>query len=65
MDELLKSKRFWLSVGAVIAILANSLLGVSEEDVNKIVGIVVAWVVSDSIRPTVTRGNGIEGLRNS
>ena len=42
-----------MAVGGVLAIVANDVLGLDEKETLSIVGIVVAWVLGDSVRKTI------------
>jgi hypothetical protein len=50
---LVKSRRFLLGVAGVAAVACKELFGMDEQQVLAIAGIVVSWIVSDSVRPTV------------
>ena len=52
LKSLVKSRRFWVAVGGVLVIAANTTLGVDEDTANKLVAIAVAWIVGDSLRVT-------------
>lgn len=52
---LILSRRFQAAVIGVLAIAGNELLGLSEEDVTKVFGIVVVWILGDSYRETSLR----------
>jgi hypothetical protein len=58
MQELFKSKRFWLAVGSAIAVAAKDYLPFSEEQIQQIVMVVAAWIVGDSLRSTDTNKKG-------
>ena len=45
-----QSKRFWLGVGTVIFALVGEQLGVTEEQIQKVVAIVASLIVGDSLR---------------
>jgi hypothetical protein len=49
---LVQSRRFWVSVGAVVAIAAQDTLGISEQEVNGVIAIVIGWVLGDSLKST-------------
>jgi uncharacterized membrane protein len=54
IKSLLASRRFWVSAVGLIAVCSHELLGI-ELNVEQIVGvctIVVAWVISDTVRVT-------------
>jgi len=52
ITALLKSRRFWIALAGVVAIVFNDQLGIPEEEVNKVAAIVIAWVLGDSYRQT-------------
>lgn len=56
MQNLLKSKRFWVAAGALAGIAAKILFGdaipVTEEQITNAVVIIASWVVGDSLRAT-------------
>lgn len=47
--DLLKSKKFIMSVGGVLAVVLGHFLGVPEETTLEIVGIVIAFVLGQGI----------------
>lgn len=49
---LLQSRRFWASVGGVLAVVAGESFGMSEDQVNQVVAIVIGWCIGDSVKPT-------------
>ena len=52
MLDLLKSKRFWATVGNVALVVVNQFAPmIPDEMVLAIVGAVSAWVVGETIRP--------------
>ena len=53
LGALLKSRRFLLAVAGVAAIAAKELFGLDEASTLSIAGIVIGWIVSDGVRPTV------------
>lgn len=50
MDQLLKSKRFWVAVASLLAIVLKDRVPVTEEQLQQIVLIVAALIVGDSVR---------------
>jgi hypothetical protein len=50
--SLTNSRRFWTAVGGVLIVLCNEQLGLSEEDATKVIGIMVAWILGDSLNKT-------------
>tara|TARA_Y100000588_G_scaffold94181_1_gene102029 strand:- start:925 stop:1098 length:174 start_codon:yes stop_codon:yes gene_type:complete len=53
IKSLISSRRFWVSVGGVIAVALQETLGLSEGQTQMLVGVLVAWVVGDSLDKTV------------
>jgi hypothetical protein len=53
-QELLKSRRFWAALGALVVAIGNDGLGLSlsQEQVDLAVMVVTAWIVGDSLRKT-------------
>jgi len=47
---MLKSKRFWVAVGAVLVVVLQEQLGISPEELQQAVIVAVGWIVGDSIR---------------
>ncbi len=52
INTLLKSRRFWTAVGAVVVVVANETLGIDEVTANSLVAVAIAWIVGDSLRVT-------------
>ena len=52
VKDLLKSRRFWASVGGVIVVCLQDVLGLEATTANSIVAVIVSWVVGDSLRST-------------
>lgn len=52
MQELLKSKRFWLAVGSAAAVIAKDYIALTEQQIQEIILVVAAWIVGDSLRQT-------------
>ena len=52
---LLQSRRFWVSAVGLIAVIASDTFGLelNTEQMVGIITVVVAWVIGDSVRPTV------------
>jgi uncharacterized membrane protein len=52
---LLRSRRFWVSAVGLIAVIASDTFGLelNTEQMVGIITVVVAWVIGDSVRPTV------------
>ena len=51
---VLKSRRFWTSVGGVMIVLLHDVLGMDVETANGVVAMLIAWIVGDSINKTGT-----------
>ena len=52
MFDLLKSKRFWATLGNVALVITNQFFPMIPDDmVLAIVGAISAWVVGETIRP--------------
>lgn len=49
-NDVLKSKRFWVAVASVIAVVLKDKLPVSEADLTNIVLVAASWIVGDSLR---------------
>jgi hypothetical protein len=52
LKSLIKSRRFWLAVLGVAAVVASDGFGLDHSQVMTIGGIVVAWIVGDAVRKT-------------
>ena len=52
LQDLLKSRRFWISVGSIAAVLFKDRLGIplTEEQITDIALLVGAWIVGESLR---------------
>jgi len=51
MNELLKSKRFWIAAATVAAIVLKDKIPLSEDQIQQLVWAIGAWIVGESIRP--------------
>lgn len=49
---LFKSRRAWATVAGVLIVLLHQGLGVDEATATKIVALIGAWVIGDSIHTT-------------
>lgn len=58
MQELLKSKRFWVAVAGIAASLLKDVLPINEQQITEIVLVLAAWIVGDSLRATTETSNG-------
>jgi hypothetical protein len=54
VKDLLKSRRFWASVGGVVVVGLQDVLGLEPATANSIVAVIVSWIVGDSLRSTKT-----------
>lgn len=52
MQELFKSKRFWLAVGSAAAVILKDRIALTEQQIQEIILLVAAWIVGDSLRQT-------------
>ena len=55
LKALLKSRRFWIGVAAVLVVAADTILGegvVDPATVQNVVLLAASWIVGDSIRVT-------------
>lgn len=52
VQDLLKSRRFWVSVGAIAAVVLKDKLGLplSEEQITDLAILIGSWVVGESLR---------------
>ncbi len=50
--SLLRSRRAWATVAGVLIVLLHQGLGVDEATATKIVALIGAWVIGDSINKT-------------
>lgn len=42
---LFKSVKFWTAVGGVLAVVFSQLFGIAEDEINKVVAILVAFIL--------------------
>lgn len=54
IKSLLTSRRFWVSAIGVATVVSSELFGIQLDDqqILSVAGIVVAWVVGDTLRET-------------
>lgn len=53
ISSLLVSRRFWIAVAAVVAIVANELSpSIDTEELQSLILVAVSWIVGDSLRKT-------------
>jgi hypothetical protein len=52
VQDLLKSRRFWVSVGAIAAVVLKDKLGLplTEEQITDLAILIGSWVVGESLR---------------
>lgn len=60
MEELLKSRRFWAFVAAIVATITSAVgMGLDPVIVQQVVLAIAAWIVGDSWRVTLTRAKSL------
>ncbi|MEO1063728.1 MAG: hypothetical protein AAFZ07_20110 [Actinomycetota bacterium] len=52
IKALVRSRRFWAAVGAVVTVLLQDVLGLDEETATTVAGLLGVWIISDSVRVT-------------
>ncbi len=52
IGALFRSRRVWAATAALLAVVLQESLGITEEQALAVVGIVGAWVVSDGLKNT-------------
>ena len=57
MNELIKSKRFWLAIGTAISVAAKDYLPLTEDQIQQLVMVIGAWIIGDSLRQTSPPGS--------
>jgi hypothetical protein len=59
VQDLLKSRRFWVSVGAIAAVVLKDKLGLplSEEQITDLAILVGSWVVGESLRSSSAKAS--------
>ncbi len=50
--SLFESRRFWAAVAGVAVVILSDTLGMSQEQATKIVALLGAWIVGDSLNKT-------------
>ena len=53
IKALFTSRRFQATVGSVLAVVFQDMLGMSLEQSLTLVAVIQSWVVSDTMRPTI------------
>lgn len=56
MQEIFKSKRFWIAVSGVVAVVLKDKLPFSEDQLQQIILLAATWIVGDSLRATTPGG---------
>lgn len=51
--EIFKSKRFWVAVAGIAAVIFEDKIPVEKEQLEQIILLVASWIVGDSLRATV------------
>ena len=57
IEALLKSRRFWTAVLGVVVVAFKDVLGLDETETMTVGGILITWIIGDSVRETQPRGN--------
>lgn len=59
VQDLLKSRRFWVSVGAIAAVVLKDKLGLplSEEQITDLAILIGSWVVGESLRSSSAKAS--------
>jgi hypothetical protein len=59
VQDLLKSRRFWISVGAIAAVVLKDKLGLplSEEQITDLAILIGSWVVGESLRSSSAKAS--------
>ncbi len=52
LSALIKSRRFWAAVTGVAVICLEELAGLSNDQALAITGVLMAWIIGDSIKKT-------------
>jgi hypothetical protein len=56
IQALWESRRWWAAVGGVVFVtLTHYGIEIDQETVDKIVMLIAAWIVGDSVRPTLRK----------
>ncbi len=50
--SLLRSRRAWATVAGVLVVVLHQGLGIDEATATKVVALIGAWVIGDSIKDT-------------
>lgn len=70
LDKLigaLMSRRTWVAIGGVLVILFEEVLGLTPEQAQTIVNLLIAWIVGDSLykTPVLHRKFEVSGIGQS
>jgi hypothetical protein len=59
VQDLIKSRRFWVSVGAIAAVVLKDRLGLplSEEQITDLAILIGSWVVGESLRSSSAKAS--------
>lgn len=59
VQDLLKSRRFWVSVGAIAAVVLKDKLGLplTEEQITDLAILIGSWVVGESLRSSSAKAS--------
>jgi hypothetical protein len=52
INSLFSSRRFLAACAAVVVVCCDELIGISPDQTNAILGVVIAWIIGDSIQKT-------------
>ena len=52
IETLLKSRRFWTAVLGVVVVAFKDVLGLDETETMAVGGILITWIIGDSVRET-------------
>lgn len=58
LDDLVRSRRFWVAVGSIAAIAFKDKLPFSEEQIGNIAVLIGSWIVGESLRSSSRPANG-------
>ena len=52
IGALFTSRRFWATVGSVLTVILQDVIGLTPEQALVVVGILQSWVIGDSLNKT-------------
>lgn len=55
INSLIKSRRFWITIGTIAAVVFKDKLGIPEDQIQAIVLAIGAWIVGESLRSSETK----------